>query len=74
MTGVKKFPGWKYTNQAFTKGSTQHKDKYDVDRMGALSEEELNKLHSATMEIFGDVGVAFREPEALKYSRSTASK
>jgi trimethylamine--corrinoid protein Co-methyltransferase len=34
--------------------------------MGTLSEEELNKLHSATMEILGDVGIAFREPEALK--------
>lgn len=34
--------------------------------MGTLSEKELNRLHSATMEIFGEVGVAFREPEALK--------
>ncbi len=36
------------------------------DRMGTLSEKELNRLHSATIEILGDVGIAFREPEALK--------
>jgi trimethylamine--corrinoid protein Co-methyltransferase len=36
------------------------------DRMGTLSEEELSKLHSATMEILRDVGISFREPEALK--------
>ncbi len=35
-------------------------------RMGALSKEELNKLHSATLEIFRDTGISFREPEALK--------
>jgi len=66
VTGVKKVPRVEYTNQAFTKGSRNIRINMMFDRMGALSEEELNKLHSATMEIFGDVGVAFREPEALK--------
>ena len=32
------------------------------DRMGTLSEEELNKLHSATLEILRDVGISFGEP------------
>jgi len=34
------------------------------DRMGTLSEEKLNKLHSATMKILRDVGIFFGEPEA----------
>jgi trimethylamine--corrinoid protein Co-methyltransferase len=44
------------------------------DRMGTLSEEELNKLHSATMEILRDVGISFREPEALKIFKNHGVK
>jgi len=35
-------------------------------RMQCFSEDEINKIHLSVMEVFRDVGVAFREPEALK--------
>ena len=44
------------------------------DRMGTLSEEELNKLHSATMEILMDVGISFGEPDALKIFKNHGVK
>ena len=44
------------------------------DRMGTLSEEELSKLHSATMEILRDVGISFGEPEALKIFKKHSVK
>lgn len=34
--------------------------------MQSFTDEELNKLHSASMEILKDVGVAFHEPEAVE--------
>ncbi|MGD8209633.1 MAG: trimethylamine methyltransferase family protein, partial [Desulfobacterales bacterium] len=44
------------------------------DRMGTLSEEELNRLHSATMEILRDVGISFGEPDALKIFKNHGVK
>ncbi|MBW2408699.1 MAG: trimethylamine methyltransferase family protein, partial [Deltaproteobacteria bacterium] len=34
-------------------------------RMDLLSDKDLDKLHHASMEILGDVGIAFYEPEAV---------
>jgi len=35
------------------------------DRMRRFTDEELNRLHDATVRVLRDVGVAFHEPEAL---------
>ncbi|MEH0019427.1 MAG: trimethylamine methyltransferase family protein [Desulfobacter sp.] len=39
-------------------------------RMAGLSNAEADRIHGAAMEILGDVGVAFHEPEALEIFRA----
>jgi trimethylamine--corrinoid protein Co-methyltransferase len=36
------------------------------ERMSLLSDTDVNKLHTASMEILRDVGIAFHEPEAVE--------
>ena len=43
-------------------------------RMQRFTDEELNKLHDATIKVLGDLGVAFREPEALEIFKAHGIK
>ena len=43
-------------------------------RMELLSDEDLNKLHNASMEILKDVGIAFYEPEAIEIFKNHGIK
>lgn len=44
------------------------------DRMRQFTEDELKRLHSATMQVLWDVGVAFHEPEALEVFKAHGIK
>lgn len=44
------------------------------DRMPTISDEELNAIHNASMEILRKVGVAFHEPEAIAIFKKLGAK
>ena len=44
------------------------------DRMQTLSQEQMSKIHDASMEILRDTGVAFNENEALEIFRKSGFK
>lgn len=43
-------------------------------RMTGFSEAEINKIHDAVLEVLRDVGVAFREPEAVEVFKNHGFK
>ena len=44
------------------------------DRMPTLTQEQMTKIHDASMNILCDVGVAFNEEESLDILRKTVAK